>query len=105
MPEKVAEQLGTALWAVCITMGLSALAQIATSFRKPNGAEHVREMAKEFLEAMKELQSAGQRDMKSSYPPERFQNMHDRVKEIHEVVVTGHRNGAIPQKPKPGATA
>lgn len=102
MSEKIAEQLGMALWAVCITMGLSALVQILTTLKKPNGTH---DLAKEFLEAMRELQAAGQKDLKSSYPPERFQNMHERVKEIHEVVVTGHRNGAIPQRPKPGAAS
>lgn len=78
---------------LCVTLALQAVVQLVVAMRPKNGAHAM----KELIEAIGEMQRRGQEQMQSAYPPERFNRMHDRVIQVHEVVVTGDRKGAIAQ--------
>lgn len=78
---------------LCVTLAFQAVVQLVIASKKPNGAH----AAKELIEAVAQLQQQGQKDMQTAYPPEKFNRMHDRVIQLHEVVVTGDRKGAVPQ--------
>lgn len=85
------DKLVMAMFALCATMALQMIVSLAT--RPKNGAHS----AKELIEAMGEMQRRGQEQMHAAYPPEKFNRMHDQVIQMHEVVVTGDRKGAIQQ--------
>lgn len=79
--------------ALVVTLFFQAVVQLVVATKKTNGAEAL----KELIEAIAELQKQGQKDIQNAYPPDKFMRMHDRVVDIHGVVVTGDRRGAIPQ--------
>lgn len=45
-------------------------------------------------------QQANQAEILAMYDPEEWEGNERRIREIHEVVVTGDRKGAIPQTPR-----
>lgn len=80
---------------LCVTLALQAVVQLIVAMRK-NGTHG----AKELVEAIAEMQSRGQEQMHAAYPPDKFNRMHERIIQVHEVVVTGDRKGAVPQRPQ-----
>ena len=92
------DRLLVAIFSLAAAVALQVAFQLVREFRGNGGRGSVRE-ARELVETI--LEKMLERSAEATahaYDPEEWKAANRRVAEIHDVVVTGYRRGALPQR-------